>query len=53
MQPGPGSETSLLSSSVTVSNQSFENLVNEHGGQVLRTAARILRDASLANDVHQ
>jgi RNA polymerase sigma-70 factor (ECF subfamily) len=53
MQPSLGSETFLLSGSATVSNQSFENLVNEHGGRVLRTATRILRDASLANDVHQ
>jgi RNA polymerase sigma factor (sigma-70 family) len=36
-----------------VSDQSFENLVNEHGGQVLRTATRVLRDANLAHDVHQ
>jgi len=32
---------------------SFENLVNEHGGRVLRTALRVLRDSSLAHDVHQ
>jgi RNA polymerase sigma-70 factor (ECF subfamily) len=36
-----------------VSDKSFENLVNEHGGQVLRTATRVLRDANLAQDVHQ
>ncbi|OHB61836.1 MAG: hypothetical protein A2Y76_07375 [Planctomycetes bacterium RBG_13_60_9] len=36
-----------------MSNKSFENLVNEHGGQVLRTATRVLRDANLAQDVHQ
>jgi RNA polymerase sigma-70 factor (ECF subfamily) len=36
-----------------VSERSFESLVNEHGGQVLRTATRVLRDASLAQDVHQ
>jgi len=36
-----------------VSDKSFENLVNEHGGQVLRTATRVLRDANLAYDVHQ
>lgn len=53
MQPGLGLETFPLSSSTTVSDQSFENLVNEHGGQVLRTAERVLRDASLAHDVHQ
>ena len=34
-------------------DQSFENLVNEHGGRVLRTATRVLRDANLAHDVHQ
>jgi len=32
---------------------SFENLVNEHGRQVLGTAARVLRDADLAQDAHQ
>jgi len=53
MQPGLGPETFLLSGSSIVSDQSFENLVNEHGGRVLRTATRILRDTSLANDVHQ
>ena len=53
MQPSLGLETFLLSGNTTVSDQSFENLVNEHGGRVLRTATRILRDASLANDVHQ
>jgi RNA polymerase sigma factor (sigma-70 family) len=36
-----------------VSEQSFESLVNEHGGRVLRTALRVLRDDSLAHDVHQ
>jgi RNA polymerase sigma factor (sigma-70 family) len=36
-----------------VSEQSFENLVNEHGQRVLRTALRVLRDESLAHDVHQ
>ncbi len=36
-----------------MSDQSFENLVNEYGGQVLRTATRVLHDASLAHDVHQ
>jgi RNA polymerase sigma factor (sigma-70 family) len=36
-----------------VSELSFENLVNEHGGRVLRTALRVLRDESLAHDVHQ
>ena len=50
---GAESETFLLSGSTIVSDQSFENLVNEHGWRVLRTATRILRDPSLANDVHQ
>jgi RNA polymerase sigma-70 factor (ECF subfamily) len=36
-----------------VSDKGFENLVNEHGRQVLRTALRVLRDANLAHDVHQ
>ncbi len=36
-----------------MSDKSFENLVNEHGRQVLGTAWRVLRDASLAHDVHQ
>jgi RNA polymerase sigma-70 factor (ECF subfamily) len=36
-----------------VSEKSFENLVNEHGRQVLRTATRVLHDAILAQDVHQ
>jgi len=36
-----------------VSATTFENLVQEHGPQVLRTALRVLRDASLAHDVHQ
>ena len=36
-----------------MSDKSFENLVNEHGEQVLRTATRVLRDANLAQDVHQ
>jgi RNA polymerase sigma factor (sigma-70 family) len=53
MQPGLGPETFLVPDTTTMSDQSFENLVNEHGGQVLRTATRVLRDASLAHDVHQ
>ncbi len=53
MQPGICLATFLLRGSTTVSDQSFENLVNEHGGRVLRTATRILRDANLAHDVHQ
>jgi len=53
MQPGLGLETFLSLGRTTVSDQSFENLVNEHGGRVLRTATRVLRDANLAHDVHQ
>lgn len=36
-----------------MSEESFENLVNEHGRQVLNTALRVLGDVNLANDVHQ
>jgi len=36
-----------------LSENSFENLVNEHGRQVLNTALRVLGDVNLANDVHQ
>ncbi len=36
-----------------MSETTFENLVREHGPQVLRTALRVLHDASLAHDVHQ
>ena len=36
-----------------MSEKTFENLVREHGPQVLRTATRVLHDASLAHDVHQ
>ncbi len=36
-----------------MSEKTFENLVQEHGPQVLRTALRVLHDASLAHDVHQ
>jgi RNA polymerase sigma-70 factor (ECF subfamily) len=36
-----------------VSDKSFENLVNEHGRQVLGTAMRVLHDVNLAHDVHQ
>jgi RNA polymerase sigma factor (sigma-70 family) len=46
-------ETFLEPDGTTVSNQSFENLVNEHGRQVLSTATRVLRDVHLAHDVHQ
>jgi RNA polymerase sigma-70 factor (ECF subfamily) len=50
---GPWPEKMLSKSRTTVSDRSFENLVNEHGRQVLGTAMRVLRDASLAHDVHQ
>ena len=36
-----------------MSQESFENLVNEHGRQVLNTALRVLGDVNLAHDVHQ
>lgn len=36
-----------------MSESTFENLVQKHGPQVLRTALRVLHDASLAHDVHQ
>jgi RNA polymerase sigma-70 factor (ECF subfamily) len=36
-----------------VSDTTFENLIHEHGAQVLRTAVRVLHDTSLAHDVHQ
>jgi len=36
-----------------LSDKRFENLVNEHGRQVLNTALRVLGDANLAHDVHQ
>lgn len=36
-----------------MSDERFENLVHEHGRQVLNTALRVLGDANLANDVHQ
>lgn len=36
-----------------MSEKTFENLVEEHGPQVLRTALRVLHNASLAHDVHQ
>ena len=36
-----------------MSEKTFENLVQEHGPQVLRTALRVLHDTSLAHDVHQ
>jgi RNA polymerase sigma-70 factor, ECF subfamily len=46
-------KTSPAPDGTKVSNKSFENLVNEHGRQVLGTAARVLRDTNLAHDVHQ
>ena len=36
-----------------MSDTTFENLIHEHGAQVLRTAVRVLHDTSLAHDVHQ
>lgn len=36
-----------------MSEKSFENLVNEHGRQVLNIALRVLGDVNMANDVHQ
>lgn len=53
MQPGDAPETFSAPNGVYVSDKSFENLVNEHGRQVLGTAMRVLRDANLAHDVHQ
>jgi len=53
MQLGLGLETFDVPDGTIVSDMSFENLVNEHGGRVLGTAMRVLRDASLAHDVHQ
>ncbi len=50
---GPRPERVLLENRTIVPDKSFENLVNEHGRQVLGTAVRVLRDASLAHDVHQ
>jgi len=46
-------ETTVLQDSATLSDKSFENLVHDHGRQVLRTALRVLGDVNLANDVHQ
>jgi RNA polymerase sigma-70 factor (ECF subfamily) len=46
-------ETSVCQEWTTLSDRSFENLVSEHGRQVLNTALRVLGDANLANDVHQ
>jgi RNA polymerase sigma-70 factor (ECF subfamily) len=53
MQQGLGPNRLLGKVAATVSQKSFENLVQEHGPQVLRTATRVLHDASLAHDVHQ
>ena len=53
MQQGLGPKRSSGKVVVTVSQESFENLVHEHGPQVLRTAMRVLHNASLAHDVHQ
>jgi len=53
MQPGLDPESVRSESRTIVSNTSFENLVNEHGRQVLGTAMRVLPDVSLAHDVHQ
>jgi len=53
MQQGLGPKRPSGKVVVTVSQESFENLVHEHGPQVLRTALRVLHDASLAQDVHQ
>ncbi len=36
-----------------MSENSFENLVNAYGRQVLNTALRVLGDENLAHDVHQ
>jgi RNA polymerase sigma-70 factor, ECF subfamily len=46
-------ETIELQETTTLSDRNFENLVQEHGRQVLNTALRVLGDRNLANDVHQ
>jgi RNA polymerase sigma-70 factor, ECF subfamily len=46
-------ENRELQDRTALSDKSFENLVNQHGRQVLNTALRVLGDANLANDVHQ
>jgi len=53
MQQGLGLKQFFEKATAAVSEKSFENLVQEHGPQVLRTALRVLHDASLAHDVHQ
>jgi RNA polymerase sigma-70 factor (ECF subfamily) len=53
MQQGLGPKRFFEKATATVSEKTFENLVQEHGPQVLRTALRVLHDASLAHDVHQ
>jgi RNA polymerase sigma-70 factor (ECF subfamily) len=53
MQQGLGPKRFFEKATATVSETTFENLVQEHGPQVLRTALRVLHDASLAHDVHQ
>ena len=50
---GPWPERFFEKATAVVSEKTFENLVQEHGPQVLRTALRVLHDASLAHDVHQ
>jgi len=50
---GLGPKRLFEKATATVSEKTFENLVQEHGPQVLRTALRVLHDASLAHDVHQ
>lgn len=53
MQQGLGPKRFFEKAIAIVSEKTFENLVQEHGPQVLRTALRVLHDASLAHDVHQ
>jgi len=53
MQQGLGPKRLFEKATTIVSETTFENLVQEHGPQVLRTALRVLHDASLAHDVHQ
>ena len=49
----PWFPTCVSQDSKALSEKSFENLVNEHGRQVLNTALRVLGDVNMANDVHQ
>jgi RNA polymerase sigma-70 factor (ECF subfamily) len=53
MQQGLGPKRFFEKAAAIVSEKTFENLVHEHGPQVLRTALRVLHDTSLAHDVHQ